>query len=400
MELDQRWFDLYRLLIELKLTHGYACQLKSLQFDIDIDENLPRYFYGDSQKLNQVLLNLINNAIKFTESGFVKTIIRGKIKQSDLCQLTISVCDTGIGVAEEKQAVLFEPFTQADSSTTRKYGGSGLGLAITHRMVALLGGDISVTSQSGQGTTFTVHIPLLLPTPERSMTDIDIPLIGISAQLNNEGLKPCLEKLGYQVALLPDEKILTRRLRSTDIAYQLILFAAEEVKDVGFLHHLDEFKKSRPQIALWRKSGHRDQLDLSVLDMSVLTEKKDSLEMVEAIEALVKKDLNELGSMDYQHLDPILLVEDNAVNKAMTEKILLQAGFKVVTAVNGEEALERCQKQAFSLILMDCHMPVMDGLEATRQIRKLQKKTVCSDYRLIRRCLCRQSESLSGRRYE
>ena len=373
MELDQRWFDFYALLIELKLSHRYACQLKSLLFEIDIEDDLPRYFYGDSQKLKQILTNLLNNAVKFTEQGFIKLLVRGEKKQSDLCQLTFTVIDSGIGVSKEKQAVLFEPFTQADSSTTRKYGGSGLGLAITQRMVALLGGEISVSSETGQGTTFTFQIPILLPSLERSLVDIDIPLIGVSAQLIEQGVNAVLEKLGYRIEALPEENVLRQRLRSADVAYQLMLLTEKELPEYACLKNYATGESQRIQIAIWVKSELSGDQSFVEMDLPVLTVKADVLEMVEAIEALIKKDFNDLGLMEGQNFDPVLLVEDNPVNKAMTEKILLQAGFQVTTVSNGKEALEACQKQMFSLILMDCHMPVMDGLEATRQIRRLKK---------------------------
>ncbi len=374
MELDQSWFDFYVLLNELKLSHRYSCHLKSLVFEIVIDEGLPRYLYGDSQKLKQILLNLLNNAIKFTEQGFIKLQVKSDKKQSDLCQLTVSVIDSGIGVSKEKQALLFEPFTQADSSTTRKYGGSGLGLAITHRMVELLGGDISVSSHSGQGTTFTFHIPLLLPGSERNLVDLDIPLLGISARLVQEGVKSILENIGYRVEVLPDEQTLSRKLRSPSLPYQLMLLTEELLNTSPSLQSYVASDEQKIPVAIWLKTERMTDQTLSGLDLPVLTEAMDRLDMVEAIEALIKKEINDLGALEGQNFEPVLLVEDNAINKTMTEKILAQAGFQIVTACNGEEAVELCRKQAFSLILMDCHMPVMDGLEATRQIRQLNKK--------------------------
>jgi signal transduction histidine kinase/CheY-like chemotaxis protein len=373
MELDQSWFDLYGLLNELKLSHRYACQLKSLLFEIIIDDDLPRYFYGDSQKLKQILLNLLNNAIKFTERGFIKLQLQGIKRQSDLCLLTISVIDSGIGVSEEKQALLFEPFTQADSSTTRKYGGSGLGLAITQRMVTLMGGEITVNSESGRGTTFSFQIPLLLPSKEQNLTEIDIPIIAISTQLDNEGVKETLEQLGYRVDLLPEDKIFHQRLRSGGFLYQLILLSEEELSNRSKQDYFIAANKQKLPIAIWLKSEQRGELVFSE-DLPVLSDKTDRLEMVAAIEALINKDINNLGLLEGRNFDPVLLVEDNPINKDMTEKILLQAGFKVVTVSNGKEAVKACQHQVFSLILMDCHMPVMDGVEATRQIRQLLKK--------------------------
>ncbi len=374
MELDSCWFDLYALLIAVKHNHYHVCTLKAVYFDVSMSDDVPRYVYGDCQKLKQILFNLLSNAIKFTDQGFVKLDIRSAQKQAELCQLEFSVSDSGIGIASDKLPHLFEPFTQADSSTTREFGGTGLGLAISQRMVELLGGDIAVNSHPGQGTTFTCQIPLILPTQNEHLSSLQIPLIGLSDSCDAEVMETRLHDLGYSVEVLnKEQRQLLQKQPEKALCYALLLLSVQDRDELDFWLRYNETATQKVTCACWAMTPELIEINHNRPELPCLYLKDDRLSLVEDIDGLITTDLGEISFAHHTGLKPVLLVEDNEINRQMTKNILIQAGLSVEIATNGQQAVALFKHNDYSLVLMDCHMPIMDGLTATQRIRQDKK---------------------------
>ncbi|MDP3536222.1 MAG: ATP-binding protein [Halomonas sp.] len=250
LELEPRPFALAALLKQQKDLFLHSAQQKGLRFETHLDAELPTMLLGDELRIQQVLTNLVSNALKFTESGSISVSLSGQQDEHQQYRLSLCVSDTGIGMTRAQLAKLFTAFAQADPSTTRMYGGTGLGLTISQRLAKLMGGDISVASQPGKGTVFTFSVTLP-------------PAISTPPEDSHALYKP--------VAL----------------------------------------------------TGMR-----------------------------------------------VLVAEDNAINQKLLNKVLTRLGVHVTLVDNGQQAVQACQAQPFDVVLMDLQMPVMDGFEATRQIRK------------------------------
>ncbi len=261
LELEARPFDLQRMLRSLERSEGLQAKHKGLEFRLEIGDDVPQFVVGDVLRLRQVILNLLGNAIKFTEDGWIRLEVSRVGTMDDKAALRFAVEDTGIGIPLEKQQSIFESFTQVDGSTTRKYGGSGLGISIARKLVHLMGGEVKLQSEPGKGSTFWFVIGLpVCPEPPKA----------------------------EELATLPE----------------------------------DREEESAPEAA----SGKR-----------------------------------------------ILLVEDYPTNQAVVRSYLEGTGHGIDLAEDGLEAVHACRKQQYDLILMDLQMPVMDGYEATRQIRALSE---------------------------
>jgi signal transduction histidine kinase/DNA-binding response OmpR family regulator len=377
---------------------------KGLELLVEIQPDVPRCVRGDEGRLRQVLVNLIGNAVKFTERGHILVALQ----RLPTGELEISVTDTGIGIDETVQAKLFQRFVQADSSTTRRYGGTGLGLAICRQLVTLMGGEIGVRSRVGEGSTFWFRLPIeevegvSLEEPD-SEADVDgLKLLIVD---DNETNRRILESLAdrwgmrhtsvdgaaaafraldaaleagdpYDIAIVDywmpdvDGEQAALRLRA-DARWQtlaLVMFSscvqtgeAERMLAAGYdayvskpLVDVERLREALHSAQQARSNQHVDELLGNTARVPVLPVRV-------AAEAGPKR-----VSLDLE----VLLVEDNIVNRTLAEQMLEYLGCRSVTAENGQEAVERCRERAFDLVLMDCHMPVMDGFEATVQIRR------------------------------
>ncbi len=355
-----------------------------------------RQLRGDPHRLRQILVNLVSNAIKFTESGEV--VLQVGIKEIRARQIVVEfvVRDTGIGIPPEKLKLIFDSFTQADSSTTRQYGGTGLGLAICQQLVELMGGSLNVSSELGRGSSFVVTIPFAFQhekseTAQPGMREQLRVLIVDDNQTNRTILHQMLQNFGCQSEQLTDGKDVMRALTeaaAAQHAFDLLLLdldmpdwsGLEVAAMVRQAEHLRQ-----PHIMLLTSVGTKpDDARLQPLGIQICLPKPikptmllaalhDLFTVQQASRAThVSADLAVPAAMTTPSAN-ILLVEDNLVNQRLAVKILQKAGHHVQVASNGRIACEMVREHPFDLILMDVQMPEMDGLEATRQIRARQE---------------------------
>ncbi|MCK5830545.1 MAG: response regulator [Methylococcales bacterium] len=374
MEIDLVWFDLYELLVILLASHRHACKRKSVELQHRIADGLPRYVYGDEQKIRQMLTNLLSNAIKFTDKGSVLVEARLEKKETDSCLITFSVNDTGIGIPEEKQATLFNPFTQEDASTTRKYGGTGLGLAIVKKMASLLDGEVSLHSVLGEGSRFMLSIPLLLKTFKEVENQPEPCLIGLCSDNENSVLMSQLQKTGCLVKLIKSSELHLLQQQPEVVGEFVAFLFADDVFEKALSWHewMLSIEKKIP-VAYCYGEREKNSLNDNYSNLTSLKISDDVLEMVGKIDRLIEGDSSNIGMENVISGGHVLIVEDNPVNLLMVQNIFKRINLKSLSATNGQEAVDLYNKNNFDLILMDCQMPVMGGLEATIEIRKLEK---------------------------
>ncbi|MBX9965275.1 MAG: PAS domain S-box protein [Burkholderiales bacterium] len=355
---------------------------KGIDLDIDIAPELPEFVCGDPTRLRQVLLNLVGNAVKFTHEGGVTVRAEPVIAAAARPTVRFEITDSGIGIPQEKQGLIFEAFAQADTTTTRQYGGTGLGLSISSRLTRMMGGEISVTSKPGVGSTFAVVVPFETAdagsapiAPPDGLTARAIVLAGGGATAR-AALERTLSHWGARVldagaaatAYAPASGADQRALWILDcddapaaVQMQAMSLHAEgAIRCIG-LHapgHLPETDVFRHDALLMKPAGP--------------TELKAAIEAALATDtARTETAVARAGQRSRRSLN-VLLVEDNVVNRKVAVQLLESLGHRVALAGNGEEALAAVASQRPDVVLMDVQMPVMGGIEATTTLRYLE----------------------------
>ena len=401
LELEAVDFHLVDVVEDALAMFVQPAEAKGLELAVDVPpDDALLAVRGDPFRLRQVISNLIGNAVKFTDEGEVVVRVRTTGRDAQTVALRISVEDTGIGIAPQARAKIFEHFSQADGSTTRRFGGTGLGLAICRRLLTLMGGSIEVDSTPGQGSTFS--ITLRLPVASVAFTPAPVPraLDGVRAlvvddnETNRHILQQQLQGWGMQV-------------RCVDGGAQALVAMAEAAQDgapfqlgVLDLHmpHMDGLElataiQQHPALAVTRLMmlsstyAHADQAArqasgvLRYLNKPV--RRHDLLRVVTALLQPESPGARTAAVSARQDGGParadapellsgrVLLVEDNPVNQSVARAMLRKLGLSMALANHGGEALALVRDEAFDLVLMDCQMPVMDGYEATAAIRSL-----------------------------
>ncbi len=370
---------------------------KGLELACHTASDVPEMLVGDPGRLRQVLVNLVGNAIKFTEEGEVVLSAETKWRGEDEICLHISVTDTGIGVPLEKQNLIFSVFTQADSSTTRVYGGTGLGLAISSQLVEIMGGEIWLDSVPGQGSTF--HFTARLGVPEQSSTPqrlapIDLRGLPVLVVDDNATNRRILEQMLRNWRMNPaTANGGERALAALDQAHErgkpfrLLLLDANMPGMNGF--EVAKQIRQTPALSeaiimmLTSNSHQGDAARCKELGISAhLTKPITQSVLLDTIASLLGSPAQTMplapAEQDQVARGPrrrlrVLLAEDIAVNQKVATRLLEKHGHTVVIASNGEEALATFDRQPFDLILMDMHMPVMGGIEATARIREKER---------------------------
>jgi PAS domain S-box-containing protein len=397
LELETIDFKLRGSLESTIKTLGIRAHQKGLDLNCVIEPDVPEGLTGDPTRFRQVVVNLLGNSLKFTETGEVNLRVQRESGTEDSVVLHLSVEDTGIGIPEEKQADIFEAFTQVDGSTARRFGGTGLGLSICRRLVEGMGGRIWVESAPGKGSVFHFTARFGISKRAGSLAAQMTKLVGMRALIvddnrtNRRFLEALLSDWGIKPTLAGDGRealaILTQGFE-THTPYSLVLTDANMPEMDGF--QLAEKIRQNPQLSettvmMLTSAGQRgDAVRCRELGMAgYLTKPVGQNELLDAILRVVgSKDPMEPPVLVTQHSlredrRPlrILLAEDNAVNQKLASHILEKHGHIVLTANNGREALDKLENDRFDLVLMDVQMPVLDGFEATASIRKRELQT-------------------------
>ncbi len=377
-----------------------AQEKENLEVLFYLDSRVPNFLVGDPLRLNQILVNLGNNAVKFTEHGEIVLTTKMIETSDDKVTLQFSMRDTGIGMTAEQQANLFQAFSQADTSTTRKYGGTGLGLTISKRLVDMMDGEIRVESESGQGTTFsfTANFGLgketvkkrFVPSPDlRGLKVLVVDDNATSRQI----FQDILESFSFEVNLAASgEEALEEIARADrDKPFELVIMdwkmpgmdgieASERIKTNRALSKI-------PAIVMVTAYGREEimqQADEIGLEGFLLKPVSSSVLFDAIMQALGKEvqDGTHVRRKKERRPDDlkaiqgarVLLVEDNEINQQVAKEILEGAGLVVTIANDGREGVDLVQSSEFEAVLMDIQMPVMDGYEATRKIREWEKE--------------------------
>ncbi|ESP90952.1 response regulator [Pseudoalteromonas luteoviolacea] len=379
-------FELDKVLDNVTTIVGLKAQEKQLDLIFNVPTDLPNNFVGDPLRLSQILINLAGNAVKFTETGGVTLSVSMLNKQSDQAKITFSVKDTGIGMSKEQQTKLFQSFSQADTSTTRKYGGTGLGLTISQQLVKLLGGEIFVESDLNCGSEFYFTLPIAInnyaSTPVKSGQSFE----GKSACVidDNEDardiMETMLESLGFKVSLFESGKCFIEQLTQSHHEHD-IYFVDWHMPDINGVDTIEQLKQKDLSgfFVLVTAHGHEvafKESHKSMIDSMLLKPFNPSslLDCIQVCFGATPSPSTQQKIEDNQQVLAglhILVAEDQPVNQEIAVEILSFHGAQVSVACNGEVALKAVQDNDYDIVLMDMQMPVLDGVEATKAIRKL-----------------------------
>lgn len=410
LEIEQIEFSLQHVLegsVDLVASKAYEKGLSLMSF---VDPAIPNRLTGDPARLRQILLNFLSNAIKFTSNGDIVARAKLETHNSQKVRVRLEVSDNGIGITRETQRRLFQPFAQADSSTTRKYGGTGLGLSICKRLAELMDGEIGMESHEGQGSVFWISIPFTVnatenlaqtpPAPSNAATDNTPSLRGKRLLLagdkagNRALYLMYLYAWGLRVDVaesLPEICQLLNDAKTAGDEY-IALLLIQPLPDSDLLHTISTVHKE-PELQSFPILVCQALVDLSLKNTlidagatAVLVKPVKQSVLLDAIVSLLN--LDGLTKVEPELITPtervavpppinhaqaqqrlILLAEDNLVNQQVALRVLNKMGYIVHIANNGQEALSAMQHSPYSLILMDCQMPVMDGFETTHIIR-------------------------------
>ncbi|MDP2321710.1 MAG: response regulator [Acidobacteriota bacterium] len=372
---------------------------KGLELICDIDPGVPEGVVGDPARIQQVLTNLVSNALKFTPQGHVLVALRNDATLPGPAALHFSVTDTGIGIPAAKHAAIFEAFRQADGSTTRQFGGTGLGLTISSTLVQLMGGRIWVESEEGAGSTFHFTVPLdvgevpAAPAPATTAPHLDVLIIDDN-EVNRRILGAQVRRWGMTATVVangPDGLAALIAAAHTSRPFGLVLLDAQMPDMDGFAVAAEVGK--HPELAgvtIMMLSSSGDAADharcTAVGISTFLTKPVYAADLLLAIEravgvvhpAAASQPASVAGGFATGSTGPrarVLLVEDNIVNQRVAAGLLTRRGHHVTVAWDGREALERLEREAFDLVLMDLQMPVLGGLDATIALRLRERET-------------------------
>jgi signal transduction histidine kinase/CheY-like chemotaxis protein/HPt (histidine-containing phosphotransfer) domain-containing protein len=400
MDMEAVDFQLEDTLDNISTLVGIKTQEKGLELLFKTDPAVPRALVGDPLRLGQILINLSNNAVKFTDAGEI--VVATELVKQDQTQVTLkfSVHDTGIGMTAEQAAKLFQPFAQADSSTTRKYGGTGLGLTISKRLAEMMGGEIWVESQPGLGSTFSFTANLGLGKerakkhfkPASELRGMQVLVVDDSAT-SRDILQEMLESFSFEVSLASsgEEGITELEAADKDKPFELVIMdwkmpgmdgieASRRIKDHKGLSKI-------PAIILVTAYGREEVMQqaeqvgfegflLKPVNPSMLFDAIMQAfgEAVPETSRIAQRHEQEAEALKHIRGAQLLLVEDNEINQQVAKEILEGAGLVVTIANNGLEAVNAVKAGNYDAVLMDVQMPVMDGYTATRKIREWEKE--------------------------
>jgi two-component system sensor histidine kinase/response regulator len=392
LEIERVPFSFRGMVSELLRSFAHRAQEKGLRLEADIEPELEDRLVSDPARLRQVLSNLVGNALKFTKEGSITITARVEDWSDERCNVRIEVADTGLGIPKEKQASVFEAFSQADSSTTREFGGTGLGLTICRQLVGMLGGRLWLTSELGQGTTFHFTVNVGVAKGAAQGRGGRVPLDGLRALIVDDNpadrhyLQATLRQWGVRAELagsvaegrellagqrwdvclfdlqLPDGDgfLLLQQARELEPGPAVVMIAG-----TGTVSDVSRSRNHGANAFLHKPLSQADLLDTLGL---VVHEHRESSQSGALPQLLTQREVTQA-----RRGLKVLLVEDHEVNQKLMTRLLAQQHHAVTLARDGIEAIECWEREPFDVVLMDVHMPRMNGLEATTAIRQRER---------------------------
>jgi len=395
LTVEQTEFELEKLLDNVSNLISEKTAAKGLELLFDIEKDTPNFLVGDPLRLGQILVNYSNNAVKFTSEGEIVVAARVVDSTEQDCLVRFEVRDTGIGLTEEQKGKLFQSFQQADTSTSRKYGGTGLGLAISKKLANLMGGDVGVESEIGRGSTFwfTARLGRGRGTAKTYLPEPDLRNRRIMVVDDNEMsrivLSDMLAGMSFQVEVAESGKAGLQAIQEACAAggpFEVVLldWQMPGMDGIETARRIREMELAiAPHLIMITAHGREE-----VLKEAATAGLEDVLIKPISASTLFDTLVQVMGGKQAEHADEsqgpvaaapdlasiagaaILLVEDNEFNQQIASELLSQAGFEVDVAENGLVAIQKLGQRSYDIVLMDMQMPVMDGLQATREIRR------------------------------
>jgi two-component system sensor histidine kinase/response regulator len=399
LELDKIPFKLHDCVSSVARVFAAKIEEKGLELLMDVKSNVPDALIGDPVRLRQVLNNLIGNAVKFTEVGEIIIRVSVVSETDNRVDLNFTVSDTGIGISPDKHEHVFEPFEQADGSTTRKYGGTGLGLPICEQLVRLMGGEIEIESEINQGSTFHFTIPFEKTTQDVEITRalpsdlVDLPVLVVddnrtnrqilTETLANWNMKSVAAESGSSAIQI----LLAAQQDGTPYRLMILDVCMPDMDGFEVVEHLQTLENLTKPSIIMLSSASRQTSTARGKNLEVATYLMKPVSQSDLFDAVLQamgtreKERAARASSSADHPSregrtyKVLLAEDNRINQKLAVALLEKYGHEVVVAETGQEVLDLYGTQPFDLILMDVQMPEMNGFEATTAIRKMEEKT-------------------------
>jgi two-component system sensor histidine kinase/response regulator len=403
LELERTEFELETVLHTATSLINADCERKGLELVVNIDPEVPPSVLGDSLRLGQILLNFASNAVKFTEKGEIGISVHAIEKTAEDVLLEFRVSDSGIGLTQEQLGRLFQSFSQADTSITRKHGGTGLGLAISKQMAELMGGGVGAQSEFGQGSTFWFRARLGIGQAPRRQLLPDPDLRGCRALVVDDSfharaaIVEMLESMTFVVTEVSSGFAAVDEVRAAEVEgrpYDIVYLdwrmpgldgmdTARRIKSLGL-----SLPPALLMVSAYGRDGMMREAEAVGIDNVLVKPVNPSVLFDTTIDLLGTKRRLEVktpkpNAAQANHAAPpdlaairgarILLVEDNDINQQVAREMLEDAGLVVELAENGQIALKMAQNKDYDLVFMDMQMPVMDGMLATREIRKVER---------------------------
>jgi PAS domain S-box-containing protein len=388
-------FELEKVLDNVASLIAEKTSAKGLELIFDVDKNVPLRLIGDPLRLGQILINYSNNAVKFTESGEIDIVIRLKEKTNTDVLLYCSVRDAGIGLTEEQMGRLFHSFSQADTSTTRKFGGTGLGLAISKKLAELMGGEVGVESEPGKGSTFwfTARLGKSIGQQRKLMLASDLQGKHVLVVDDNKNARLVLSDMLVSMNLKVDQVdsgqaaiAAVDRAEAEGVPYEIVFldWQMPGMDSTETVKRLNELPLSNiPHLVMVTNYGHEEDMtdteDANIKDVLIKPVSASMLfdSVTRILGGIVDSPRITMDALtdSFEKLATIrgariLLVDDNELNQEVATELLREAGFVVDLAYNGQIAVNKTKTNEYDIVLMDMQMPVMDGLTATQEIRK------------------------------
>jgi PAS domain S-box-containing protein len=373
MKLEERAFELDQLLTGVELLMRPQAQSAGLRFSVRLDQGVPARLSGDSTRLRQIVLNLISNALKFTQQGEVSVTVSCLERRAQTVRLLVSVKDTGIGIPPEVQKALFTPFTQADASTTRRFGGTGLGLSIVRRLAELMDGEVGVKSVVGEGSEFWASVSVKLD--QSSQLDHTVSLLALVEEGDGARLAALARALSWKLEHVSElgalERALTLR-RGEGERFDAVLL---DMSRVGAAH-AEALAPFAPLVGF----GSKIEPGWQAVTSAFLLAPASAASFFNTFNEVLRRSEVSQAKLVSTKFEPtsewlpgvrVLVVDDSLLNREVAQRLLEREGAIVTVRENGLAAVEllRCSASAFDLILMDTQMPLMDGPEATACLR-------------------------------